>query len=98
MLRFAIRDVLWLMVVVAMGCVIALSAIERQSMKERLGSLERSIERHQRNEVIFKRELGRLTGRRVSGWTWWADQSGSNGFGSSVDYEDDQQRTVPKSD
>ena len=95
MFRFTIRDVLWAMVVVGMGCVITENVIDRRSMQEQIDTLNSAIERHDRNEMVFKRELKRLTGRKVSGWTAWVDQSAPNGLGSSIDYENDPEPAAP---
>ena len=89
MLRFTTRDLLWLTVVVSFACALVITATEQRSLKTQVGNLQDGLHRRIRDERAFIEELRRVTGRRVTGWTYVVDPSEPTGFRYTFDYEGD---------
>ena len=92
MLRFTIRDLLWLMVVMGLTCGLYLNVSKCHSLSKQLAELDRrnsSTLQHfidQRDAVL--KELERISGKRVEGPSGIADTSSPNGFRWKIEYSD----------
>ena len=93
MFRFTIRDVLWLIVVVGMGCAVLVNIRERHEIASKLNELERKAKRQSRDrartEQAMLDELKRIGGRRVRGWGYVIDSSEPTGYKYHFDYADE---------
>ena len=73
MFRFSIRDLLWLMVVVGMGIVLANSVRSLRIMQLKCSDLEDEVELCQSIKIevaMFRLELEKATGRSIFGFDW----------------------------
>ena len=83
-MRFTIRDLLWLMVVIGMACALVVSIRERRSIANKLSEVEGTARRQSmdlvRTKMAFSDELSRVSGKRVTGWGSVIDSSEPSGY------------------
>ena len=93
MFRFTIRDMLWLVVVVGMGCALLINVRERLETASKLNDLERKAKRQSRDRARLEQamldELKRIGGRRVQGWGYAIDSSEPTGYKYEFHYADE---------
>jgi hypothetical protein len=100
-MRFTIRDLLWLMVVVALACALFVRHRKCNQLEAEVSNLTDKIEEKESQAVVdrnmrkielnaFKVELDRIGGKRLKLWGYGADDAGPDGFTFTFKYADDE--------
>jgi hypothetical protein len=94
MLRFTIRDVLWLTVVVGLGCALFVRYQEIGDLKWEIRQ-QTFRDKHAKDvlrfawikERAFATEIEKFTGKKLTGWGYHPDELGPNGYTFHFDYD-----------
>jgi hypothetical protein len=96
-MRFTIRDVLWLMVVVGLACALFSSyrqcrqlEVEIDRLTDKYSEAKGAVRFYPIEVRAFKAELERISGKRVTGWGYAADENGADGYRFDFRYADDR--------
>ncbi len=89
--RFSIRDLLWLMTVAGVLLALAVSLRTSSRLRRELKELESKYRTDTHSAMIqrqlYERAIEDITGRKVTGFSFWGDNNGGYKYEVEYDFE-----------